>query len=69
MLEDVIQGKKIRNSLKNRGIEAIKGVGRRVTGGGVRRRGVIRKKKKQARRQLKKKKCYKNDIFTNVGVI
>ena len=69
VLEDVIQGKKIRSSLKNRGIEAIKGVGRRVTGGGVRRRGVIRKKKKQARRQLKKKKCYKNDIFTNVGVI
>lgn len=69
VLSDVIQGKNIRSSLKSRGIEALTGVGKRVTGGGVKRRVMRRKKKKHTKRQLKKKKCYKNDIFTNAGII
>ena len=70
VLSDIVQGKNFRGSLKSRGVEAIKGVGKRVTGGGVKRRQILsKKKKKHKKRQLKKKKCYKNDIFTNAGII
>ncbi len=69
LLTDVLEGKRLRESLRNRGVAAVKGVGERIVRGGrvmkKRKVGVGKKKKKRKppTRQLKRKTCYKADIF------
>lgn len=74
VLSDVLEGRQLRESLRNRGITAAKGVGRRIIRGGrimkkrtKVKRGRKSKKKKTRKRQLKRKSsraCYKGDIFS-----
>ena len=59
ILEDVSSGQvKLKESLKDRGIKALRGVARRAT---VRGAGRVKKKKKKKKRR---KECYKTDVFT-----
>ena len=43
VLGDVLEGRKLRESLKSRGVEAVKGVGKRIVRGG----GRVRKRQKK----------------------
>lgn len=70
VLSDALEGRRIRETLKERGIEALKGVGKRIVRGGGKRRKSKRKKNRvlKRKRQLKRKiarNCYKNDIFSS----
>ena len=65
IFDDVTSGQaKLKESLKNRGIRAVRGVARRATtrGGG----GRVKKKKKnpKKKRKQRREKCYKKDVFT-----
>jgi len=67
VLGDVLEGRNLRESLKTRGVAALKGVGQRLARGGG---GRVRKrsKKKANKRKTKPKRrvaktCYKSDIF------
>ena len=54
VLDDVASGNvKLKDSLKTRGVKALKGVARRTAGG-----GRIKK-----RRKIRRQKCYKKDVF------
>lgn len=72
VLGDVLEGRKLRESLRSRGITAIRGVGERLArGGGKIRKKKVNKKKNKAR-QLKRglaRKCYKNDIFNSSPLV
>lgn len=72
VLGDVLEGRNIRQSLKTRGMAALKGVGRRLVRGGGRRarkpkkRLTRRGRKKTNKRKTKRRTrntCYKSDIF------
>lgn len=62
VLGDVLEGRKLRESLKSRGVEALKGVGKRIARGG----GRIKKRRVK---QRKRKTCYKNDIFNTRALV
>ncbi len=51
LLTDVLEGKRLRESLRNRGVAAVKGVGERIVRGGrvmkKRKVGVGKKKKRE----------------------
>ena len=73
VIGDVLEGRRLRDSLKARGLTILKGVGERLARG-----GKIRKKhkkvitKKRKKRQLKSKAarvCYKNDIFNSAALL
>lgn len=69
VVSDVMEGRNVKQSLKTRGIGALQGLGNRFAKGGGRARV---KKKKIKNRQLKKKKakkCYKTDIFSQIGLV
>ena len=62
VLGDVIEGRQLRHSLKNRGMQALEGVGKRVLRG-----GRVRKSKRSNKKKIKSKisrACYKKDIFS-----
>lgn len=64
VLGDVLEGRRFRDSLKNRGVEALKGVRKRIVGGKAGK--TKRKRGKKQNKQLKRKMsraCYKDDIF------
>lgn len=70
VLGDMIQGRKFRDSLKTRGVTALKGVGQRLARGG----GVKKRKKKKRVRITKTKRrsttpCYKRDIFNMKALV
>ena len=59
VLEDVTSGQvKLKDSLKKRGIRAVRGVARRAT-----TRGGGRIKKTRKKRKQRREKCYKKDVF------
>ena len=58
VFDDVTSGQvKLKDSLKNRGMRAVRGVARRAT---TRGGGRIKKRKK---RKQRREKCYKKDVF------
>ena len=59
IFDDVTSGQvKLRDSLKNRGLRAVRGVARRTT-----TRGGGRIKKKKKKRKQRRERCYKKDVF------
>jgi len=61
ILDDVATGRdNFKQSLKQRGLSALKGVGRRATT--TKGAGRIKKKKKKTRKP-RRSKCYKTDVF------
>ncbi len=76
VLGDVLQGTKFKESLKSRGVEALRGVGERVVKGGARRGRKLGKAKRSIKKKNKKRvkggivrNCYKNDIFSVGGLV
>lgn len=80
VIGDVLEGKRISDALKTRGVTALKGVARRVVrGGGKRKRGTKKKHTHthQDRHKIRKRKpkrtvakaCYKSDIFNMKGLV
>ena len=59
IFDDVTSGQvKLRDSLKNRGLRAVRGVARRAT-----TRGGGRIKKMKKKRKQRRERCYKKDVF------
>ncbi len=60
LLTDVLEGKRLRESLRNRGVAAVKSVGERIVRGGrvmkKRKVGVGKKKKEKTTNQATEKK-------------
>ena len=72
VLGDVLEGKKFRESLKTRGVSALKNVGSRLVRGGRVRKRITKGKSKTKKRKPKyrvAKSCYKSDIFDVKGLV
>lgn len=69
LVGDLMEGRRVRESLKSRGKQALKGVGRRMVGGGSRKkiRKVTKRKKKKNRQPSQSKRCYKTNIFDGIA--